>query len=287
MRLRSVAGAGAVVCLLLLLAGCSSDETAFADHPRLDPHANGVDVYFQSRALKRTMTYRVAYPKSTDWHQPLPVVYLLHGGGGDYRDWSNFSDVTQFASSGLLLVMPQGDYSYYVNAADPPGNRYEDYIVQDLISDVESGFPVVKGREGRAIIGVSMGGFGAMKIALSHPDLFVFAGALSPAIDVARRRFSFRRVQQSRALGAIFGPWNSAARRSNDPFSIIQSVNAPAAPYLFLTFKSRIRRRARGAPYSARVPRRRRRTRLEPVELTTCRRLCVAPQSSWADLNAV
>jgi S-formylglutathione hydrolase FrmB len=59
-----------------------------------------------------------------------------------------------------------------------------------------------------------MGGFGAIKIALSNPGAFAFAGALSPAIDVPRRAFSFRRVQQSRAMRSIFGPWDSETRPS-------------------------------------------------------------------------
>jgi len=181
------------------------------------------------------MRYRVALPASIAPNRKLPAVYLLHGAGGDFHDWSNYSDVARFTQAGLVLVMPQGDYSYYVNAVERPGDRYGDYIAQDLLSDVESRFPVATGRSNRAIAGVSMGGFGAMKIALSHPDLFVFAAALSPAIDVPRRPFSIKRIWQYRAQRSIFGPWDSAARRRNDPFLIARSVDAAKAPYLFLS----------------------------------------------------
>jgi len=193
------------------------------------------DVTFYSKSLARQMPYRAVLPASIAHDRKLAVVYLLHGSGGSFRDWSNYSDVARLGNPGLILIMPEGDYSYYLNAVDPPGNRYEDYIVQDLLSDVEARFPVAKDRANRAVVGVSMGGFGAVKIALSHPDLFVFAGGLSPAIDVARRRFSIRRIQQYRALSAIFGPPGSTTRRDNDPFTVAQSVDAPAAPYLFLT----------------------------------------------------
>jgi S-formylglutathione hydrolase FrmB len=159
---------------------------------------------------------------------------LLHGSGADFREWSNRSDAMPFAER-IILVMPQGDSSYYVNAVDRPADRYEDYIVQDLISDVENRFPIGRGRPNRAIVGVSMGGFGAIKIALSHPDLFVFAGALSPATDVPRRPFSIRRVQQYRNLRAIFGPWGGSARQSSDPLLLARSVDPARAPYLFLT----------------------------------------------------
>jgi S-formylglutathione hydrolase FrmB len=193
------------------------------------------DVVFHSVALDREMRYRVLLPASTASHQKLQVAYLLHGGGGGFRDWSNYSDVTRYAEANLVLVMPQGDYSYYVNAVERPRDRYEDYIVQDLLADVEARFPIAKGRANRAIAGVSMGGFGAMKIALSHPDLFAFAGAISPAIDVSRRAFSIRRVQQYRALSSIFGPSGSVTRHSNDPFFIARTVAAAKAPYLFLS----------------------------------------------------
>jgi len=73
--------------------------------------------------------------------------------------------------------MPDGDASYYVNVRMRPPDRYEDYLVQDLISDVEAKFPVNSGRSHRAIIGISMGGFGAVNLSLKHPGLFIFAAA--------------------------------------------------------------------------------------------------------------
>jgi putative tributyrin esterase len=222
-------------CLaLVLLAGCARNGEQPPDHPRLSSGVALHDVTFHSAALNREMQYRVILPASIEPSRKLPVVYLLHGAGGGFRDWSNYSDVSRFAEAGLILVMPEGDYSYFMNAAERPQDRYEDYIVQDLAQDAGAKFPTAPGRRNHAIIGVSMGGFGAIKIALSHPDLFAFAGALSPAIDVPRRRFSIRRIQQSQALSSIFGAWGSATRRADDPFLIARSVNPAEAPYLFL-----------------------------------------------------
>jgi S-formylglutathione hydrolase FrmB len=95
------------------------------------------------------MQYRVISPSSVPAGQKLQAVYLLHGGGGGFRDWSNYSDVARFAETGLLLVMPEGDSSYYTNSADAAQDRYEDYIVQDLISDVEGKFTLATGRSYR------------------------------------------------------------------------------------------------------------------------------------------
>jgi putative tributyrin esterase len=193
------------------------------------------DVSFRSAALDRDMQYRVVIPSVIAKDRKLPVVYLLHGGGGGFRDWSNYSDIAQFAEQGLILVMPEGDSSYFTNAADRPEDRYEDYIVTDLIADAENKFPAITGRAGRAIAGVSMGGFGAVKLALRHPDLFVFAGGISPALDVPSRPFSIKRLEQWRRFRAIFGPWDGVTQRENDPFVLVRSVDPTVAPYFFLS----------------------------------------------------
>jgi putative tributyrin esterase len=220
---------------LALTVGCrKSDKGTPSDHPRLTAKVTLRDITFRSTALGRDMEYRVISPVEKSGRK-LPVLYLLHGGGGGFRDWSNYSDVARLAESGLLLVMPEGESSYYTNAVDPPQNRFEDYITHDLITDVESRFPAASGRTNRAVIGISMGGFGAIKIGLRHPDLFFFVGGLSAAIDVPRRAFTFRRLQQSRHYNSIFGPSGSHTRRDNDPFVLVRSANPETAPYFFLT----------------------------------------------------
>jgi S-formylglutathione hydrolase FrmB len=227
-----------VACLcvvLLFLTACSKKQEAKPDHPRLTPNVAMQDVTFRSAALNRDMQYRVVLPASIVAGAKLPVVYLLHGGGGNFRDWTNYSDVASFTERGLILVMPEGNDSYYVNAVERPQGRYEDYIVNDLIADVESRFPAAKGREMRAIVGVSMGGFGAVKLGLSHPDLFIFAGGISPAIDVPSRPFSIKRIQQWQHHRSIFGPWRSQTRRNNDPFVLVRTADPAKTPYLFLT----------------------------------------------------
>jgi putative tributyrin esterase len=193
------------------------------------------DVTFYSTALNREMPYRVFLPAKLVPGKKLPVVYLLHGGGGNFRDWSNHSDVARYAADGLILVMPEGNASYYTNAALKPEEKYEDYLVSDLASDVEARFPAAKGRSNRAIVGVSMGGYEAVKLALSRPELFVFAGAISPAIDVPSRHFTLRRAEQSWRFRTIFGPDGSRSRRLSDPFVLVQSSDPAEAPYLYLT----------------------------------------------------
>jgi len=217
------------------LAGCHAGRLALLDHPRLFPGVNIQDVTFHSGALRRDMPYRVYLPARIDPGHRLPVIYLPHGGGGGFRDWSNDSDVGSYASQGLILVMPEGESSYYMNAAGKPEEKYEDYLVHDLIADVEARFHAASGRENRAIVGVSMGGFAAVKLALTRPELFVFAGSLSPAIDVPSRRFSLRRWEQSLRFRAIFGPDGSEVRRKSDPFVLVGAADPARTPYLYIT----------------------------------------------------
>jgi len=233
-----------------------------------------------SASLQPDMPYRVILPASVPPNFRLPVVYLLHGGGGGYKDWSNYSDVAQFAEHGLILVMPEGNSSYYVNAAERPRDRYEDYITKDLIADVESRFPVASGRTNRAIVGISMGGFGAVTLALKHPDLYAFVGGISPALDVPSRPFSFKRIGQYREHARIFGPWGSETRRANNPYVLAETADPSKVPYLYLTcgeqegllpgnkrFAAILQQRGFQYEFSPWA----RRARLEPVERTLAR----------------
>ena len=223
--------------LLALMPACrkAERESSYPDRPRLTSNVVMRDVTFHSAALNRDMPYRVIMPASVPTGVKFPVVYLLHGGAGNFRDWTNYTDVAQFAERGLILVMPDGDDSYYTNSADHPEQHYEDYIVKDLIADVETRFPVASDRAHRAIAGVSMGGFGAVKLSLKHPELFSFAAGLSSAIDVPARPFSVHRWGQWRHHRSIFGPWGGATQRANDPFELVQSADPAKTAYFYLT----------------------------------------------------
>ena len=236
MRQRQILRAALVCGLLLVTTTCkNSREYSFSDHPRLSSNVRMQDVTFHPSALGRDTRYRVILPTNLTPASKLPVVYLLHGGNGDFRDWSNHTEVAHFAELGLVLVMPDGDESWYTNSAERPQDRYEDYITQDLVADVENRFPVAAGRAHRAVMGISMGGFGAVKLALRHPELYAFAGGLSAALDAPGRPFSVARIGQYRHYRSIFGAVDSASRRDNDPFVLANAADAAKMPFFFLT----------------------------------------------------
>jgi len=208
---------------------------------RIAPGVIMQDRRFYSPALGREMPYRVFLPERIAEGVRLPVVYLLHGRGPDYRDWSVNSDVSRYATAGgaaaggLILVMPEGRDSFYVNSAGRLPDRYEDYLVHDLAADVEQSFPARGDRAGKAIVGMSMGGFGAIVQGLRHPESYAFAGGLSAAVDVPQRRFRFWRWGQGWLFRQIFGPMGSAERAERDPFVLVERVDPKKAPYIYLT----------------------------------------------------
>jgi len=174
--------------------------------------------------------------------------------------------------------MPEGESSYFVNAADRKQDRFEDYIVKDSVADVEVKRAITPGRSHRAIAGVSMGGFGAVNLALRHPDLFVFAGGLSAALDVPSRPFSIKRIEQGQSHRAIFGSWDGQVQHDNDPFVLARSADPGKTRYLYLTSGQQEGLLPRGqsvcfpaaaAAYFVRVPHGPRWARLEPMECTT------------------
>ena len=223
------------IAALAALAGCHRGQLTLADHPRSFPGVASKDVTFHSSALDRNMTYRAYLPQDVSAGARLPAIYLLHGCGTSFRDWSNYSDVGAYAAKGFVLVMVDGACSYYVNAALDSKDKYEDYFVHDLISDAETRFPILGDRGNRAVVGVSMGGFAAVKLALTRPELFAFAGAISPAVDVPSRSFSAKRWSQSMRFRTTFGPSGSETRMRSDPFILVKSADPDRTPYLYVT----------------------------------------------------
>jgi enterochelin esterase-like enzyme len=142
-----------------------------------------------SEALGREMPYLVFLPPGYDsGHARYPVLYLLHGLGGDFGEWSRLGATavaSRLMSSGeippMILVMPEGGRGYWVDRR-PDGPRYGSYVSQDLVAHIDREFRTSPHRRSRAIGGISMGGHGALDIALNHPDRFGVIGAHSMAL---------------------------------------------------------------------------------------------------------
>lgn len=214
---------------MLLLFFCASCR---APHPQVgvdrvstSDAVSVTDVRFPSPSIGGLLRYRAIVP-AVQGGERFPVLYLLHGANSGPADIQQRSEVVQLATAHhLIVIMPEGGYSYYTNAKFIRHARWEDAITYDLPRDVEARFPVLPGSEHRGIAGLSMGGYGAVKLALKHPELYGFAGSMSGALDITRRPASLRRWGQTLRIWTIFGP-SRASRRSEDVFNLLDRVPA-------------------------------------------------------------
>jgi enterochelin esterase-like enzyme len=150
------------------------------------------DAEMWSPILQRQMTFRIYLPPdyfSTD-DRRYPTLYMLHGAGGNYTEWSDsylpqqLDDmIVQGATQPMIAVMPDGgSRTYWANWDTGP--QWSDYVAYDVVSEIDSRFRTAPQPSGRAIGGLSMGGLGAMQIAMRHPDVFSVVGAHSPSIRI-------------------------------------------------------------------------------------------------------
>nr|WP_035485409.1 alpha/beta hydrolase family protein [Geminicoccus roseus] len=146
---------------------------------------------FASTALGEQIPAIIYTPDGQPPEEGWPVLYLLHGHDGSERSWADLGDIQatldQLTSTGsiepALVVMPGGGNSWYVDSADVAGpGDFATAIAHDLRLAVEAAYPVRSDRGGRAIAGLSMGGYGALRLALEHPEQYVAAASLSGAI---------------------------------------------------------------------------------------------------------
>lgn len=140
-----------------------------------------------SDAMHKNVTCVVIKPSSYDGKKSFPVVYLLHGYSGNYRDWiTKVPAIKQYADQdSLIIVCPDGNYnSWYFDAPMDSTIRYETFVSKELVSHIDTHYKTIKDRTGRGITGLSMGGHGALYLAFKHQDVFGTAGSMSGGVDI-------------------------------------------------------------------------------------------------------
>ena len=197
-----------------------------------------VDETFQSEALGRPMKYRVLLPAGYDRapHR-YPTLYLLHGLMGSYTDWETRSRLFDHVRGlPLIVVMPDGQDAWYTNSAADPNDRFEDYIVRDLVRDVDGKFRTVQARYMRALAGLSMGGYGALKFGLKSPGTFQFIGGFSGTLKVAADPEFGKNMDKKYYDGMqrIFGPPGSKTRLENDIYLLVTKADPARMPFFYV-----------------------------------------------------
>lgn len=200
LRARSscVFAAAAIVVAMILLPMAPAqfnDERRRTDRSPISlPGGSSIEFKsFDSQSIGRPVGYSVFLPPSFSKNpsRTYPVVYFLHGLNNDETSWTVEryghvqNSLEQMMLSGKLpefiMVHPQGDSSFYCNFLDG-SKRYEDLVTQELVAYMESNYRAAKGRENRAVAGTSMGGYGALKIAMKYPDRYAAVVGQSPII---------------------------------------------------------------------------------------------------------
>ena len=146
--------------------------------------------------MKRTMRAAVVLPQSygsseaTKSKVNYPVLYLLHGGSGQFSDWLKQTPdkmlVHRLADQyNLIIVMPEGEkLGGYLDSPVQKDNLFETYIAKEVVDKIDRTYRTIRDKKGRVITGLSMGGHGALYLATRHPDLYCAAGSMSGALDL-------------------------------------------------------------------------------------------------------
>jgi S-formylglutathione hydrolase FrmB len=214
--------------IVLLFAAFAASLAAHAQS-RIDCDA------LNSSILKHPVHYCVYLPAGYDAgatqrpKQKYPVLYFLHGLGDNERtlfnsgEWTMLDDLRRQHKMGeFLIVAPEGGRTFYINSADG-SVRYSDFFLQEFVPMIEARYRISKGRNNRAISGISMGGYGALRFAFAHPEMFSAVSAQSAALmtespqelDTAARSGA----PLGKLLATVFGsPIEVQHWKDNSPF---------------------------------------------------------------------
>lgn len=204
-----------------------------------------------SHVLKRVVHYCVYLPSGYDSAekasaQRYPVIYFLHGLGDNERTlfnsggWTLLDDLRKEHEMGdFLIVAPEGWRSFYINSADERV-RYSDFFLQEFMPHIEGKYRIRAARSGRAISGISMGGYGALRFAFAHPELFSAVSAQSAALITERPKQLDAAGQTGMpltgVLDPVFGkPIDEAHWNANNPF-VLARKNAAELRRLAIYF---------------------------------------------------
>lgn len=139
-----------------------------------------------SQAMNKKIKAVVVTPVNYKSQKNFPVIYLLHGHGGNYASWINSVSALKDLSDQyqLMFVCPDGNVSsWYFDSPLLPEWKYETYVSKELVNWIDSKYKTIKDKNARGITGLSMGGHGALYLAIKHQDVFGMAGSMSGGVD--------------------------------------------------------------------------------------------------------
>ncbi len=178
----------------------------------------------QNTVLEKMTSFMAIVPD--DKPGPFPVLYLLHGLSDDHTAWTRRTSLERYVDGlPLIVILPNGERGFYTDSQANPKAAFETYLTRDLLGFVDRTFRTIPTRDGRVLAGLSMGGYGAVKLALKHPDLFCAAVSHSGAVGFGRRTF-----EAGTEWAAIMG--QNAQGGPNDIFALAETISRADLPGL-------------------------------------------------------
>lgn len=225
--------------LMLCAAGALLEAQRPFEQRDIIPDGSRVEYKtFRSELLARDLRYGIYLPPSyTATNRRFPVLYFLHGLNENEMRWSTrgLTDlkldqmIRDKEISEFIVAIPFGATSFYTNYRDG-SERWEDMLVSEFLPLVESNYRVQAGRQTRGISGISMGGFGALKIAMRHTDRFGSVSAHSAVLlaDLQAANIGGRRLQfLSSLFDRVFGISRDLTYwQSNNPLALVSDTKA-------------------------------------------------------------
>lgn len=197
-----------------------------------------------SKLMAREMSYRVAAPQSYNNSNEktfYPVVYLLHGLTGHFSDWTDRTKLAEYAAKyNFIIVTPEGNNGWYTDSASVPNDKYESYIIQELIPEIDKKYRTLKDRNHRVIAGLSMGGYGSIKFGLKNPEMFALVGSFSGALQAAsltEKTLGNGWKALTDSIMSVYGAEDSQTRITNNIFKIVREMPADKAkklPFIYV-----------------------------------------------------
>jgi putative tributyrin esterase len=199
----------------------------------------------KSKLMARELPYDLIAPADYDANaakaKRYPVIYLLHGLTGHYDNWAAKSKLAEYALKyQYIFVMPEGNDGWYTDSVSVPTDKYESYIVQELIPEIDGKFRTLADREHRAIAGLSMGGYGSLKFGLKYPEKFVVVGSFSGALGAASwsvKTLGNNWKALTDSIASVYGDDESQTRKDNDIYKIVREISpekVKALPFIYV-----------------------------------------------------
>ena len=234
----------AFTLLFLTIFGANFAARAQTAKPQIETSKTAYeDFKLNSKLMAREMPYRVILPADykTDTGKKYSTLYLLHGLTGHYDNWADKTKLTDYAKNyNYIIVMPEGDNGWYTDSSSVPNDKYESYIVQELIPKIDKDYRTISDRDHRAIAGLSMGGYGSIKFGLKYPEKFALVGSFSGALQAAsltEKMLGNGWKALTDSITGVYGADDSQTRKDNDIFKIVREMPAERAknlPFIYL-----------------------------------------------------